>query len=269
MPWMSKGSALFLAVLTWPATSRADEACLTSYESAQRLRLESKLVRAKQELIACARAGCPQVLRKDCTSWLAEVDKALPSVVIAASAGPAEVTEARLFVDGQLVAQVLDGSELVLDPGPHLFRLERAGSPARELKLTLRAGEKSRLVEVDFGGEPDAPKPLERTRPSLLPAYAFGALGAVALGSFAYFGLKSHSERNDLEDCKGHCPSDDVDRVRAQQLVADISLGVGVVSLALAGWFYFGATPEQPASAWRLGVRPLPNGGAAALGARF
>lgn len=258
---------LALLCLSWAVPAAADDACLTSYERAQRLRLETKLLDAKRELLVCARPICPQVLRNDCSTWLNEVDASTPSVVVAARAGTAEVSDVRVLVDGQELTDGLDGSALPVDPGHRTFRFELAGAKPIEQKLVVRAGERNRLLEVDFG-QTSAPR---KAQASPLPVYALAGLGVVALGSFTYFALSSHAKREDLSSCKGHCAADEVDSVRREQLVADVSLGIGVVALGAAAFLHFGRAPERPAARgpWRLGVGAIDHGGVARFTGTF
>lgn len=269
----SRQAALLLAAAAGSAgtpaaaePAQAPAACLSSYESAQRLKLEKKLLSSKKALIVCARNDCPEVLRRDCAEWLADVESALPSVVVAARSEGREVTTVRLLVDGEIVAESLDGSALALDPGPHVFRLEPEDGPALEQTLVIREGEKNRVVEVELDQTSAGARAPNRT-----PIYGLAALGAVGIGSFVYFGLRSHSAKQDLEACKGHCPVDDVRAVERDQVVADVSLGLGLVALGAAAYLYFGEAKEAPAtkSAWRFGVTPLARGAAASVGARF
>jgi len=269
-PKLGVTAGFALALVAWTAPSHAEgpDACLSSYESAQRLRLETKLRAAKAALVTCARAECPDVLRRDCSRWLGEVEKSLPSVVVAARRGATDVTEVRVVIDGDIVAESLDGSAITLDPGKHAFRFELDGAPAVERSLLIVAGEKDRAIEVSFEAPADAK---QTAAPSALPVYALGALGVVALGSFAYFGLSSHAKREDLAACKGHCPEDDVDEVRREQLVADVSLGVGLVALGAAAYLHFGRAggPPKQEARWHLGIAGTGRGATAALGTRF
>ena len=68
------------------APSRADDkaACLDAASKAQSLRDAHKLVEAREQLRACAAARCPAVVQNDCATWLVEVERALPTVVLAA-----------------------------------------------------------------------------------------------------------------------------------------------------------------------------------------
>src|SRR5271156_3625369 len=75
-------------VAVTPSPARADEkaACIAASEDAQQLKLDGKLTLARARLLGCARAECPAIVRQDCAQWIAEVDAALPTVVLGARA---------------------------------------------------------------------------------------------------------------------------------------------------------------------------------------
>ncbi|WP_437932449.1 hypothetical protein WMF37_25380 [Sorangium sp. So ce291] len=140
-------------------------ACAAAYERAQGLRRDGKLIAAREALIACSQPTCPAAAVADCGPWLAEVEKSLPSVVIAArDAGGRERLDVRVLVDGRLLAAALDGKALPVDPGPHTFRYEPAGGPAVEERVLIREGEKNRAITVILGappaGAPSSPRPM-------------------------------------------------------------------------------------------------------------
>jgi hypothetical protein len=265
--WLPAVASLTLASPARAEPANPKNACLVSYEAAQRLRLQKKLEAAHAELLVCSRNECPAVLRRDCAGWLGEVEAALPSFVVAAKADGRDVADVRVLVDGEAVAASLDGTAIAVDPGRHELRFEREGSDPISQTLLIREGEKNRSVTVDFGSA--APPP--RGERNMVPVYGLAALGAIGLGSFTYFGLRSHAKKADLESCKGHCPVDDVDAVKRDQLVADVSLGLGLVALGAAAYLYFGGSERTPPaeSAWSAGFTPLPSGGAATVAARF
>ncbi|MGK3983752.1 hypothetical protein WME99_11990 [Sorangium sp. So ce136] len=150
------------------ASARAQpskRACAAAYERAQGLRRDGKLIAAREALIACSQPTCPAAAVADCGPWLAEVEKSLPSVVIAArEAGGRERLDVRVLVDGRLLAAALDGKALPVDPGPHTFRYEPAGGPAVEERVLIREGEKNRAITVILGappaGGPSSPRPI-------------------------------------------------------------------------------------------------------------
>lgn len=240
------------------------EACFSAYEGAQRLRKKRALIAARRELIACGGASCPSALRTDCVTWLAEVDQALPTVVFSVRGGGVELPGARVLVDGALLEGAVTGTAVPLDPGEHTLRVEADGHEPLEQKLVAREGEKARAVGVDL-----RPLATDESDPGIsVPVIALAAVGALGLASFGFFAVKSHSAKSDLESCKGHCAEDEVDAVRRDQIIADVSLGVGLVALGVAAYLHFGTRPSETRSesAWSIGIAPRPGGGAATLG---
>ncbi|WP_437627850.1 hypothetical protein [Sorangium sp. So ce1151] len=161
---LSLAAALSLAGIDARAQP-SKRACAAAYERAQGLRRDGKLIAAREALIACSQPTCPAAAVADCGPWLAEVEKSLPSVVIAArDAGGRERLDVRVFVDGRLLAAALDGKALPVDPGPHTFRYEPAGGPAVEERVLIREGEKNRAITVILGappgGAPPSPRPI-------------------------------------------------------------------------------------------------------------
>jgi hypothetical protein len=56
-----------------------------------------------------------------------------------------------------------------------------------------------------------------------------------------------------MDGCKPYCTQAQADKMRLRYLLADISLGVGVVSLGAGGYLYFSASRAPSGSAWRGG----------------
>ena len=76
--------------------------------------------------------------------------------------------------------------------------------------------------------------PVTRLWPTCSRASALSGLGA-----FAFFALTGKSDEDGLAcaDTKT-CTDDDIDPIKQKYLFADIGLGVGVVSLGLATYFF-------------------------------
>ncbi|AKV02651.1 hypothetical protein AKJ09_09314 [Labilithrix luteola] len=242
-----------LAVLGVPASASAAhtrEECLDSAVVAQRLLKARKLLEAHASLVMCASEECPRVVRRDCAQWLTEADAAQPTVVIALhDARDRDVTDARVTIDAQPMPDALGGRAIPLDPGMHSVKVERDGATAVTEQVVVREGEKARSIVIRLpakAGEdwakvqpaPAEPSPSrkEEVRAPVSPiTYVLAGIGVVGLGTFAVMGLKGLSDRNSL--CtNGTCPPSAFDQVRTQYIVADIGLGVGAVSLALAAW---------------------------------
>jgi hypothetical protein len=285
---------LFAASLA-PGPARADEvaACVKASESAQTLRDEGKYNLAREQLLVCTRDLCPGIVRRDCTQWLSEIDASMPSVVVSAKDGSGrDLVDVRVTVDGQPFAEKLDGKPLMVDPGKHTFRYEAAGAPPSEEDVVVHAGEKNRALNVRLGGPPQTPPgtpapapPAPETSPTPsgaagppVAAYVLGGLGVVALGSFAFFGITGKSDVSDLRSsCSPNCQQRDVDHARTKLIIADISLGVGVVALGVATWMILANRSSPPASVTvgrnaaraTLDVAPVLGGASAGLQGSF
>lgn len=201
---------------------------------------------------ACSQPSCPAIVRKDCAKWLSEVDETQPSIVIAAQdAAGADLSAVKVLVDDRQVATKADGSPIVVDPGEHTLRVEAPGHAPLTQRLVVRVSEKNRLVRVVFqdGAKAAPPAPVGPPRPSteasapasssssgslVLPLVLTG-VGVLALGSFGYFGLTSKSDLSKLRtDCAPFCDQSQLDDVKSRMLIADVSLGVGIVALGVA-----------------------------------
>lgn len=251
--------------LSWsPVARAADKAqCLKAYESAQHQKNSGRLRASRSNLLVCVEPECPDLLRADCSAWLAEVERGMPTVVVVARSGAEEIGNARVLVDDELFAESLSGSALEVDPGRRVFRLEAPGREPVEQTVTIRQGEKNREVVFDF--TPPGGGREERSAGPPVASYVLAGVGALALASFSYFGIKGLSGRSDLKDCKGSCAQEDVDSVHADFTRADISLAIGALALGGAAYFYFGADSDEgaPADAVtrpRLGVAPRVGG---------
>jgi hypothetical protein len=241
MPAMWRSAILCAVMLAaWPASAADDDRCAESYEAAQLKRLDRRLIDARRELIACMAEGCPDVARRHCSEWLIEVERDIPTVVFAfVDERGARREDVRVSVDGELVAETLDGGAVPLDPGEHWVAFEPAGGAAVERRYTLLTGEKNRKILVSLRAPvrpapaPPAvapsPDPVDEPAPSVHPAtWALGGLTLAGFGVFAGFGLHSIA----LEDCQNVCTDDQVDSIVSERIVADVGLGVGAAALA-------------------------------------
>lgn len=247
------------------ARAEAPKECLASYEAAQRERLKKDLDAAKRELLVCQRPECPEVLRKDCTTWLGEIESAESSIVIVTRAGTKIVSDATITIDGKELSPEASAGAIPLGAGKHRLEVESIDYDPLSLEIEVKPGQKNQRIEVELP-TPAAPERV-RAKRDLGLVYGLAAVGVIGIGSFTFFGLRSHSRKNELEDCKGHCPQDDVDRVKRDQLIADVSLAVGVVGLGAATYVYL----TQPArkEQVRIGIGPRRSGVQASIEGAF
>jgi hypothetical protein len=281
--------ALAVLVTLFSPTARADEkeACVAASDQGQTLRDEGKLRAARTQMALCARDVCPSIVRRDCEKWLSDIDAMQPTVVLGARDPKGnDVTGTRVLLDGVVLAGRLDGKPIAIDPGEHTFRYEAPGAAPVEQRAVMRVGEKNRILtavvmplplSASTAVAPPPSTPAEAEVPSShapLPvvSIALASVAVVAGASFAYFGLSGTSDVSHLRaTCAPDCAQSDVDSARTKLIVSDVALGVGLVSLAGAAWFYFHRAPAAPPpqAAIQADVAPRPGGGVATLTARF
>lgn len=254
------------------------EQCASAADKGQQMRDEGKYRGAREQFLSCAREVCPGPIRKDCSDWLNQVESVAPSVVIAAKENGKDLTDVKVWMDGVSITERLDGKPIPVDIGEHTFKFEYQGQ-TKEEKVLIGAGQRGRNLSVVFGAGATEKKPVpeqpNQTEGSLVPAFVVGGIGIVALGSFAIFGLSGKSEVSDLEStCKPHCAESDVDKARTKLIIADISLGVGIVALGVATYLVL-TRPKIPAEvktgfkSVRFDGGPTQGGAVGGLSGRF
>jgi hypothetical protein len=227
-----------------PSPAAADPAkseCFARHEEAQVARQQGRLLEARAWLRQCSSATCIGIIRADCIEWLAEVERAIPSVVITARARGADLVDVKVIIDQQPVTTRLTGKALDLDPGAHQLRFESSPWPPVERTILVSEGVKDRPIDVEFA--PPAPPPVVLS-PSAPPVsffkqpdrvdYALAATGVAALATSVTFGTWALVERYDEGSggCAPFCTPEEVGPIRTKLIVADVALGVGIVSLA-------------------------------------
>jgi hypothetical protein len=206
------------------------ERCLSAYVEAQRLRDAGRLLESRTPLARCANDPCPQALQPDCSRWLADVDRVVPSVVFdVRDAGGGEITDVRVYVDGRPLLERLDGRPIDVNPGEHVFRFEPSGRAALERRVVVRAGEKARSIAVALPA-PAEPQRVEARRPFPWLAVSLGGVSLLGLVGTTYFGL-SYLDTREGQACAPRCTADDERDVEQKARLANVSAAV----FALAG----------------------------------
>jgi len=172
------------------SVARADEkqVCGDAYQLGQTLRDQHKLVKAREQLRVCAATTCPEFISKECTGWLKDVEARMPSVVLTAkNAAGADVTDARVTIDGAPLAATLNGIAVDVDPGAHTFGFDGPDGRA-EQKVVVAEGMKAQRVAVVLGA---AGPGLVTATPGLVATPALAAPAASSSSSAA--GAASHA----------------------------------------------------------------------------
>jgi hypothetical protein len=271
--------ALVSTTLLPLASAGADDKylCATAAEHAQSLRDAAKLRAALAELLVCARAVCPAVVRDDCAKWAGELQEQMPTIIVRAhDSRGRDVAGVRVLVDGAPLMGRLEGVAVGVDPGTHRFRFQAASGAVTEVELVVNEAEKRRVVPVAFDVAlevdgtatpvgPTAPSPSSEPRSSV-PLYIVGGVGVAALASFTYFELHGQSDYRGLRDgcARTHaCAQSDVDSARTELVVGAISLGTAVVAAGVFTWLLLrGETPNKTVIAPApIDVRAVQGGG--------
>lgn len=256
-----------LALLLGVAPSaRAESSCEDEHVRAQQARADGKLVEARGALLACSAATCPNLVQADCVAWLAEVKSETPTVVLDAKddrGGAVKVDSVRL--DGRELPGGLDGKPLEVDTGEHEVVFHAAGLPPVTVRFLAKAGAKNERVTATFAAAPSS------KRGSKIPAFVlFGVAGASLLG-FGALAIAGQVEYDGFDSCKPRCDPDDVDRVQAEFIAADVLAGVSAAALATGLILYFTlpSGPSEAPKAARVVVSPARGGGVVGMGLSF
>jgi len=171
-----------------------------------------------------ADASSPDDIKRDAETALERAGKAgealrerVPRVKLTTS-GLLRVS--RVLLDGSPIAAALVGTALPVDPGSHLFVVERKGKEIERKEITVAEGETKRLkLAVDDTGIPEDPPPEQKpeTRSARafeltsarIPSLALVVTGASALAATAIFwGLREDSILKLLQVCPSleNCP---------------------------------------------------------------
>lgn len=272
----------------------AAEQCLQAYSDGQRARKRGEFRKARELLALCGGVSCPTALHGDCQRWLSEVETATPtSVFRVVSSKGEELQDVQLAVDGG-PAQVLDGRAVQFDPGEHTLEFTAPGHrPLRRqhsfvegeklvihtvelqsLESSVQAGpegpgDTSSAGEATSGTTSEAASALPESGSSTVPLWLGVGAAAMGAGGFTYFGIEARADEKALSSCSPNCTNARVEQVEREYLLANISLGVGVVGLlGAAAWLVF--TPGQSRSSssaggWELRV----DGNSATIFGRF
>jgi hypothetical protein len=273
-------SCAALAVL-WSAAARADDKaqCFDAASQGQTLRDQHKLVDARAEFTICARTVCPKQVSKDCTGWLEQVERALPTVVLAArdEAGH-DVLDVTITVDGKPFAGKLLGEAVPVDPGVHVFHFETASGAKGDQQLLVREGVKNQAITVTVAAAPGpAPTPTPTPTPGVpaspppaapaapdheTPAtgaapwrtigFVAGGVGAAGLALGAVFGVLAMNHKNDAQcDATNACKPGPLSDARSAATVSTIGFVAGGVlaagGVALVLWAPGARAPDTQA----------------------
>jgi len=284
LAWHAASGAAYAQAAEGPQDPKA--ACAAAAERGQTDRDEGRLLDARRQLLTCADDACPAIVRRSCAQWLSEIESRIPSIVLrVVDASDRDLTRASVSVDGAPIA--LDGRPIALDPGQHRIevKVEQKPRPTAYEFLAVE-GESTRLVRIELADSAptaaqvaaaaalSAPAPSKQPRDSsfVIPtgAWILAGTSALALGSFAYFGVSAANDRADLaHDCSPTCTRAQTRSARDKALAADLALGIGLATLAGSVAWVWLAQPSPARPDVSASIAPVPGGAVATLRTRL
>lgn len=268
--WIGLGALAVLAAMGSPTrASEPDEkeSCASAFERGQELERAGHLRSAQRTFLRCAAPTCPAVLSPHCVAAAQRVEAQIPSIVIAArGSGGEDLADVRVLVDGEVVAERLDGKAIPIDPGSHRVRFEHRGAPPVEREILIRVGERNRAVDVSFTippppdplRAPSPPPPAPRRSPLEIPAIVALAAGGAGVVTGGVAGAIALANKLDLDrNCPTKATCDpsrrgQIDAMKTQSTIATAGLAIGAAGLALGAVLFIVA--KRPPRAAKTSV---------------
>lgn len=280
---LRRSCVLAMALAAAPSTARADNVheCLDASMRGQTARDAHYLLEAREMFRACALPACPSVVQRDCTTWLAQVQADLPTVIISAKdpAG-ADLPAVKVDIDGVAVALGVDGEAVPLNPGLHTFHFEVPGGASTSRSIIVTEGSKDQRVAVVLGAPPPPVESHAAVRPAAPAArrarfpvktvgFGLGAGGLFGLGLGAAFGIKAIGNLLQAHcDAQGYCDAGPLGDAKTAGNVSTAAFVLGAALLTSGAVLVLFGPDEDPPS--RSGARLAPtvtaNGGGVTLG---
>jgi hypothetical protein len=235
--------------------SRADDkaVCLEATERGQSLRATHKLVEARKQFLACARAECPAIVQQTCGGWLTEIEKSLPSVVITAKdASGADVVDVTVTVDGEPLVTKLDGEAISVDPGRHVFRFSSPDGTMLERPAVIKEGVKDQGLAVVLGTARSG----SQGAPWKTAGWSIAGVGVVGLVAGAISGGVAIGENGSAHcDATGHdCLAGPLSAARSAATASDVGFIAGGILVA-SGAAILLLSPKPASESQRVTVR--------------
>jgi hypothetical protein len=262
-----------------PAATITKDQCVDFNAQAQSLRRQGRFAEARDKLLACSDAACPQIVREDCIERRDELDRAQPTIVldIEDESGNAR-SDATVVLDSQKLPQ--PPGTVPVDPGEHTLVVTAPGAARFAGTVVLKEGQKERHETVLLAREAPA---TEATQPpasehdaSGSPHRASGlglrtALGIAAEGlalagvvTGAGLGLGASSALNDQKRNCGsptQCPNhalalSDHSTVVTDSTWSTVGFVAGGAFLVAGTWLLLTGGPTAPPGAAPVAITP-------------
>lgn len=210
---------------------------------------------------------------KEVQTAIDELKARIPKVVLKRGDGAAG---ARVEMDGVSLGETSIGTELTVDPGPHLIVAKVGGEKKFSETVTIAEGETKEVTITiaedaapvtggpGAGAGGSATVDTGTTPPSRTVPIIVGSVGVAALAASGVFYMLRQGAISDLEDACGpnrdRCPASSestYDDAKRYNTFSQIALGVGVVGVGAAAALWLTASPaEKPAAKTGLLIAP-------------
>ena len=220
-------------------------------------------------------------MRDDCTSRFDELDHVQPSIVFTAKdASGADVGAVSVTMDGQPLADKLDGGAIAVDPGQHVFAFTVAGRAPVTRALILAEGDKNRREIIELEGDaarpaasPATTPPAASTPPTDTPpplpdhggrtrtiGFIVGGTGIAMLGVGTALGFVALSQKSSANGaCGGQgsvcatasqtsAAESKLQDARTSGWISTAVIGVGAAAVVVGAYLVFFAGDSAPMS---------------------
>jgi hypothetical protein len=250
-----------------PKTTAAE--CTAANQSSTKLQVDKKLRQALAQAVICSAASCSAKVRAACKKRAASLNLAIPTIVFAVKDSTGhDVTDVRVSVDGDSLADHIDATALSVDPGQHTFTFDTGGQPSFDQSFLITEAQKDRHETITLPAPPPPPPPpvvaatdsgTSGSSGGTMKLLAYG-LGGVGLASIVVGGVMgglaiskwhdSESECGSPTQCPNHTQSvSDHNTASTFATVSTITLIAGGVALATGVTLFFVAPKKTEGGA--------------------
>ena len=243
--------------------------CLAASDASLKSGNEHKLRAERVELLICSSSSCPSDIRKECMRRVDDVNASIPTIVFEVKdPGGIDLSDVKVTMDGEVLAERLDGTALAIDPGLHSFVFEAPNQPSVTKQLVIREAEKDRKESIQLGvaaaGDTADEPPAASASASGggMPAQKVLAIVAAGIGvagvaTGSVFGVMAMQKKDDAEKlCPDQCAdkkgTDAWSDAKQAGTFSTIGFVVGGVGLAGAAVLWFTAPSAQA----KVGIGP-------------
>src|SRR5512145_2929710 len=210
-------------------------------------------------------SACAKLIQRDCKVLGRAVEKSMPTLNLTVLDHRGQpLPNFGIEVDG--VALPRDASHRVVasDPGNRRIRITVSGRQVADVTIPVRAQGKNQSVVIQLAA------PNSASAKARNASYGLAGVGTVGLLSFVGFGISGYLDQRKLEDRSRLADVENdyalADRMRRKYVIADVSLGIGLVSLGAATYLLFVTRDSEeqasPGATTALYLRGSVDGGA-------